>query len=62
MTASACLVSRHLGLIGRAIGSSAIERLEWAFMTASKLSGLTVSIHSVALSIYSMMLFNVESK
>lgn len=39
----------HCGLIGRAIGPSAIERLERGFMIASRLSGFTASIHSVGL-------------
>lgn len=62
MTISARLVSRHLSLIARAIRSSAIECLDWAFATTSKLSRFTVSIHSVGPAMYWIVLFDVKSK
>jgi hypothetical protein len=54
-----CLHSSSLssvGLIGRAIGSSAMEHLEWPFETASELPSFTASIHSVGRTIYWILL------
>ena len=47
-------------LIGEAIGTSAIECLEWAFRPASKLSGFTASIRSGGLAVHRMFRSNVE--